>query len=72
VGNARLLTRSEVNQRHRLRGDPFLKALLESCVWLSSKRVCLLFLSVLEKHKKFIVWRLHGEKKDVFSLSIKK
>ena len=63
--NAGMLTRSEVNQRHAThRIDPFLKALLESSGWLSTIRVCRLFLSVLEKHKKFIVWRLHGETKE--------
>ena len=64
-------TRSAVNQRHRLieQIPPFLKALLELCGWLSSIRVYHLFLSVLEKHKKFIVWRLHGEKnKCIFSV----
>lgn len=70
VFNAGMLTRSEVNQRHAThRADPFLKALLESCGSLSTIRLCRLFLSILEKHKNFIVWRLHGEKKEcIFSV----
>ena len=69
MGNAGMLTRSEVNQRHAtVKADPVLKALLESCGWISSVRVCRLFLSGLEKHKKLIVWRLHGERKEcIFS-----